>query len=51
MDVQNGGGDAHKQALALLQGPGVTKLIRDRLIDYLTFNSYHVPMYARPGLW
>jgi hypothetical protein len=49
--VQSGEDSARKQALALLQGAGVTKLIRDRLIDYLTFNSYHVPMYARPGLW
>ena len=27
------------------------KLIKDRLMDYLTFNSYHLPMYARAGSW
>eukprot|EP01147_Barroeca_monosierra_P004107 gene4107-42_t len=27
------------------------KLVKDRLMDFLTFNSYHLPMYARPGSW
>lgn len=31
--------------------PEVEKQIKDRLMDFLTFNSYSLPMYARPGLW
>ncbi|EGD77960.1 hypothetical protein PTSG_09594 [Salpingoeca rosetta] len=30
---------------------GIQKMIKDRLMDYLTFNAYHLPMYARPGAW
>ena len=40
-----------KEARAQIDLPATSKLIRDRLLDFLTFNAYHLPMYARPGMW
>jgi hypothetical protein len=44
-----------KAVLEKLRGeaklPEVEKQIKDRLMDFLTFNAYSLPMYARPGLW
>jgi hypothetical protein len=34
-----------------LQQLDVEKAVKDRLVDFLTFNAYHLPMYTRPGLW
>eukprot|EP00056_Hartaetosiga_gracilis_P008502 m.121627 g.121627 ORF g.121627 m.121627 type:complete len:696 (+) comp12924_c0_seq4:1622-3709(+) len=27
------------------------KMIKDRLLDFITFHAYHLPMYARPNMW
>lgn len=40
-----------EQALALVKTRQTKKLIKDKLIDFLTFNAYHLPMYARPGTY
>ena len=34
-----------------LQQLDVEKGVKDRMVDFLTFNAYHLPMYTRPGLW
>jgi hypothetical protein len=43
--------EAAKAAQLLVETPQTKKLVKDRLIDYLTFNAYHLPMYARPGTY
>eukprot|EP00049_Salpingoeca_infusionum_P014427 m.269616 g.269616 ORF g.269616 m.269616 type:complete len:1140 (+) comp15674_c0_seq14:154-3573(+) len=40
-------GDIQKQ----IGTPGVGQLVKDRLMDYLTFNAYHLSMYAKPKGW
>eukprot|EP00042_Codosiga_hollandica_P047651 m.520350 g.520350 ORF g.520350 m.520350 type:complete len:1192 (+) comp57494_c0_seq1:53-3628(+) len=40
-----------KEALALVGVSAISKLVRDRLVDFLSYNSYHLPMYTRPGIW
>jgi hypothetical protein len=60
-DIGGGGGkvggpysthpEAAKAAQLLVATPQTRKLVKDRLIDYLTFNAYHLPMYARPGTY
>jgi len=39
------------QALGELDQKDTLKFAKERLLDYLTFNAYHLPMYARPGNW
>jgi len=36
---------------ALVDVPATGRLIKDRLMDFLTYNSYLLPNYARPGMW
>jgi hypothetical protein len=37
-------------AAAALEQPGSARLVHERLMDFLTYNAYHLPMYARVGL-
>jgi hypothetical protein len=46
---------AQEQALfedmrKLVEHEEVAKAAKDRLVDYLTFHAYALPMYMRPGL-
>ena len=41
---------AQKEARSHIDLHSTTKLVRDKMMDYLNYNSYHLPMYARPGL-
>jgi hypothetical protein len=48
-----GGDDAEmvKAAQALVESDVTKKFAKDKLLDFLTFNAYHLPMYARPGTY
>ena len=34
--------------MSIINTPDVKKHIKDRLMDFLGYNSHHLPMYARP---
>jgi len=34
-----------------ITGEAVADLVKTRLMDFLTYNAYHLPMYARPTTW
>lgn len=38
-------------AVACVANDSVASLARSRLMEFLTYNSYHLPMYARPMSW
>eukprot|EP00041_Stephanoeca_diplocostata_P000068 m.13230 g.13230 ORF g.13230 m.13230 type:complete len:1127 (+) comp10075_c0_seq1:130-3510(+) len=38
-------------AAACVDTDSVASLARSRLMEFLTYNSYHLPMYARPMSW
>ena len=39
------------EAIACVSNDTVASLVKNRLMDFLTYNSYHLPMYARPTSW
>ena len=39
---------AAQQLVSIINTPDVKKHIKDRLMDFLGYNSHHLPMYARP---
>ena len=43
--------DAAKAAQAVVESDVTKKFAKDKLLDFLTFNAYHLPMYARPGTY
>lgn len=36
---------------AIANSEGASRLVKDRLMDFLTYNAYLLPNYARPGMW
>ena len=40
-----------KSLAGLVDQPIVSKFVKDKLVDFISYNSYHLPMYARPGFW
>jgi len=40
-----------KGAENMIDNPNTKQAAKGRLLDFLNFNSYHLPMYARPGTW
>lgn len=43
--------EALKSVRAHIELAPTVTLVRDRLMEYLAFNAYQLPMYARPNVW
>lgn len=41
----------YAEAVECVKNDGVAALVKNRLMDFLTYNSYHLPMYTRPAQW